>query len=208
MKIMNTMRGAHQWSIRVGVAAAILCATAPASSWVLSLGAGPKELFLGVGAATVASANGTVNLVSASVTAANVGSGTAVPMDSNSTQGASPFDGYAVCNPTTQVYVGGSYRQPDAVTGSAVATLQVSTPANLTSGSDSIPFSQIVWSSTANGNTFADIPASAFNGSTQTLATFGRNTYVENCFVFSYLNQLTVPAGTFTGRATFTLATP
>lgn len=140
--------------------------------------------------------------------AANAGNGSAQVMSSDSTQAASPFDGYIVCNPPGQVYVGGSYRQPNSTTGAASATLQVTTPANLTSGSDTIPFSQICWTSTANGNPTADIPAGTFNGGTLFLANIGRNTLVENCFTFSYGNSAVVPSGTFTGRAVFTLSVP
>ena len=181
---------------------------APASAWVLTLTPGPKQLFLMVGLGTPAASNATINTVSVSVPAGSVGDGTAQAMTSDSTQSASPYDNYAVCNPPGQVYIGGSYRQPNATTGAASATLQLSTPASLTSGGDSIPFSQISWTSTANGNTAADIPAGAFNGGTLTLANFGRNTFVENCFTYSYANSAITPPGTFTGRASFTLTTP
>lgn len=183
---------------------------APASSpaWVLTLAAGPKQLFLMVGVGTPAASNSTNNTVSASVPAGSLGNGTAVSMTSDSTQSTSPYDNYAVCNPPAQVYVGGSYRQPNATTGAGSATLQVSTPASLTSGADSIPFSAISWTSTANGNAAADIPAGTFTGGTQVLANIARNTYVENCLSYSYANAALVPAGTFTGRAVFTLAVP
>ena len=144
--------------------------------------AGSKQLFLMVGVGTPAANNATINLVSVTVPAASVGNGTSLAMTSNSTQSASPYDNYAVCNPPAQVYVGGSYRQPNSNAGGATAALTVSTPANLTSGSDTIPFSQISWTSTANGNAAADIPAGTFNGGTLALANFARNTFVENCF--------------------------
>lgn len=194
--------------LRILVAVAALAAT-PASAWVLTLTAGSKQLFLMVGVgSTPAANNATINTVSVSVPAASVGTGVAQAMTSDSTQATSPYDNYVVCNPPAQVYVGGSYRQPNATTGAASATLQVTTPANLTSGADAIPFSQISWTSTANGNTAADIPAGTFNGGTVVLANFARNTFVENCFTYAYANAAVVPAGTFTGRAVFTLAVP
>lgn len=183
-------------------------AAAPASAWVLTLTPGTKQLFLMVGVGTAAANNATINTVSVSVPAASIGNGAAQAMTSDSMQSASPFDNYAVCNPPAQVYVGGSYRQPNATTGAASATLQVTTPASLASGADSLPFSQISWTSTANGNAAADIPAGSFNGGTVVLANFARNTFVENCFTYSYANAALVPAGTFTGRAVFTLAVP
>ena len=161
-----------------------------------------------VGVGSVATNNSSINTVSVAVPATSVGSGAAQPMTSDSTQSSSPYDNYAVCNPPAQVYVGGSYRQPNSGAGAGSATLQVTTPASLTSGANSIPFSQISWTSTANGNAAADIPAGTFNGGTLLLANFARNTFVENCFTYAYANTAFVPAGTFTGRAVFTLTVP
>jgi hypothetical protein len=190
------------------VAGLAALAAAPVSAWVLTLTPGPKQLFLMVGVGTPAANNTTINTVSVSVPAGSVGNGAAQAMTSDSTQANSPYDNFAVCNPPGQVYIGGSYRQPNATTGAATATLQVTTPASLTSGGDSIPFSQISWTSTANGNAAADIPAGTFNGGTLLLANIARNTFVENCFSYSYANAAVVPAGTFTGRAVFTLTVP
>ncbi len=187
--------------------AAALCA-APAGAWILTLAPGPKQLFLHVGVGSAAANNATINAVSVTVPAASVGNGTAQVMTSNSTQSISFFDNYVVCNPPGQVYVGGSYRQPTNTAGAASATLQVTTPANLTSGADTLPFTQISWTSTANGNTTAHIPAGTFNGGTLLLANFGRNTFVENCFTYRYANSAVVPAGTYSGRAVFTLVVP
>ena len=186
----------------------VVFAAAPASAWVLTLTPGPKQLFLMVGVGTAGASNATVNTVSVAVPAASVGNGTALAMTSDSTQSASPFNNFAVCNPPAQVYIGGSYRQPNAITGAVSATLQVSTPASLASGTDVIPFSQISWTSSANGNPAADIPAGTFNGGTLFLANVPRNIFLENCFTYSYANAAVVPAGTFTGRAVFTLTVP
>ena len=183
--------------------------TVPSEAWILPLSPGSKQLFLQVGVGTASANNPAVNVVSVSVPAGAIGDGTPLVMTSDSTQAASPYDGYAVCNPPSQVYVGGSYRQPNnSASGAAAATLQVSTPSALTNGSDTIPFSQISWTSTANGNATADIPAGTFNGGTVALTTIGRNFFVENCFIYSYLNQNAAAAGTFSGRAVFTLAVP
>ena len=87
--------------------------------------------------------------------------------------------------------------------------LQVSTPTSLTNANgDTLLFSTISWTSTANGNAAADIPAGAFTGSTQLLRSIAPNTWVENCLAFSYANGVVVPAGTFQGRATYTLSAP
>ena len=194
--------------LRSAVAGLLVISATQASAWVLTLTAGSKQLFLMVGVGTPAANSSTINTVSVAVPAGSVGIGSAQTMTSDSTQSTSPYDNYAVCNPPAQVYVGGSYRQPTSTTGAGSATLQVTTPANLTSGANTIPFSQISWTSTANGNAAADIPAGTFNGGTLVLANFARNTFVENCFTYSYANSAFVPAGTFTGRAVFTLTVP
>jgi len=75
-------------------------------------------------------------------------------------------------------------------------------------GADSIPFSQISWTSTANGDPTADIAAGTFTGGTQLLAEVQRNRAMENCFTFTYANTVVAPAGTFTGHAVFTLLVP
>lgn len=179
----------------------------PATAWVLTITAGTRAVYLAVGNATTNANNATVNLVTVTVPGTALGNSVAQPMTSNSTQANSPYDNYAVCQPTLgQVYIGGYLRQP---AGSAVnAVLQVTTPTNLTSGADTIPFNQISWTSTALGNATADIPAGTFTGATQFLRNIAANTYVENCHTFSYANTAIRAAGTYTGRATYTMVAP
>jgi glutamate-1-semialdehyde aminotransferase len=78
----------------------------------------------------------------------------------------------------------------------------------LNNGATTIPVSQISWTSSALGNAAADIPAGTFTGSTQFLANIARNTWVENCFTYSYANTAFVAAGIYTARAVFTLLVP
>jgi len=195
-------------ALRIALLAWAALGASAACAWVLPLAPGPKQLFLMVGVGTPFANNATINLVSVAVPAASVGNGTPLPMTSDSTQAASAYDGFIVCTPPAQVYIGASFRRPGAGAGGASATLQVTTPPNLTSGTDTIPFSQISWTSTALGNPTADIPAGTFNGGTLFLRTITRNTFVENCLTYSYANSAIVPAGTFNGRAVFTLAVP
>jgi hypothetical protein len=178
-----------------------------AQAWVLNIAAGTRVVYLAVGNGATNANNATVNLVTVAVPAASVGNSVAQPMTSNSTQANSPYDNFAVCQPTLgQVYIGGYLRQP---AGSAVnAVLQVTTPPNLTSGADTIPFNQISWTSTALGNAAADIPAGTFTGATQFLRNIAANTYVENCHTFRYANTTLRAAGTYTGRATYTMVAP
>lgn len=179
-----------------------------AQAWVLNVNPGTRAVYLAVGNATANADNATINLLTLNVPAAAIGSGAAQAFTSNSTQANSPLDNFAVCTPASgQVYIGGFYRLP--TTNATLAVLQVSTPAGLTSGANTIPFNQISWTSTALGNATADIPAGTFlNGGTLFLRNFAANTYVENCHTFRYANTQPVAAGVYNGRATYTLTTP
>jgi hypothetical protein len=192
----------------LATAAAVWLGTSVAHAWVLNVTPGARAVYLAVGNATANADNATINLVSVNVPAAAVGTGGAQVMSSNSTQANSPFDNFAVCTPASgQVYIGGFFRLPTTNTTSAV--LSVTTPASLTSGTDVIAFNQISWTSTALGNATADIPAGTFlSGGTLFLRNFAANTYVENCHTFSYANTQPVAAGTYNGRAVYTLTAP
>jgi hypothetical protein len=183
---------------------AALYSTLPsANAWVLNVTPGPRTIGLTVGNNVVGA---TPNIVSVTVPAAALGTGAAQAMTSDSTQANSPFDNFAVCVPPNQVYVGGYLRE--LTTGANSATLSVSTPATLSNGTETIPFTQISWTSTALGNAAADIPAGTFTGGNIVLRNIASNTWVENCHTFSYANTNVVAAGTYTGRATYTLVAP
>mgnify|MGYP001033602092 CR=1 FL=1 len=182
-----------------------------ASAYTITITSGTRAIYLQVGRGgytgfyNTPGNNATVNVVSVAVPVASVGSGAAQVMTSNSTVSQSPVDGFAFCNPPSQVYIG-AWSRPGAGTG--VATLTVSTPANLTSGSDSIPFSQISWVMSGNGDAVFQFPNGTFTAGAQTLATFPANTWKEQCMTFSYANTVVPAAGIYTGRATYTLSLP
>ena len=201
---------------RVLAALLMLVTATSVQAWSIAISPGTRQIFIQVGNGTYTGGNhnvggspannATVNVVSASVPAASVGNASPIAMTSNSTAANSFLDGYNVCNPPTQVYIGGWVRVPGS-TGNGV--MSVTTPANLINGAgDTIPFSSISWSSTANGNTTPHVSAGTFNGATLTLANIGANTWVENCMVFSYANSNVYPSGTYTGRAVYTLSLP
>lgn len=184
---------------------------ATAHAWSLSIASAPRRVFLHVGNGTLNGNNGTVNLVSVNLSTAQLLSGTAQAMTSNSTQANSLYgDNYATCpNPATQVMVGASYRRNNANNGPASATLRVTSPANLiNAASDTIPFSQISWTVSAPGSGAPNvIRAGTFDG-TQNLATVPANTYIENCHTFSYANSAIRAAGTYNGQVIYTLTSP
>jgi len=201
-------------ALTFGVAFLALIEADAASAYTITITSGTRAIYLQVGsggyigfynAGGTPGSNATINVVSVTVSSANVGTGAAQAMTSNSTVSQSPIDGFVFCNPPSQVYIG-AWSRPGP--GSGVATLTVATPTNLTSGSDSIPFSQISWVMSGNGDSVFQFPNGTFAGGTQTLATFPANTWKEQCMTFSYANTVVPAAGTYTGRATYTLSLP
>ena len=201
-----------------GLCVAVLAAPLPASAFTVNItAADPKAIYLQVGVGTFTGGNyrsggtpggnTTVNTVSVTVPANAIGSGVAQTMTTNSTAANSFYDGYAFCNAPAQLYIGGFYRN---TTNTGAATLTATSPANLASpAGDTIPFTQIRWTSSGNGDTGAQpFPAGTFVGGTQTIGTITRNQWAESCHTYSYLNSNFVAAGTYTGRVTYTLSTP
>lgn len=196
-----------------------LSGAGPAAAYTVTITAAtPRAIYLqlGVGGFTgnysssgTPGNNATVNLVSVNVPAAAVGTGAAQAMTTNSPVGNSSYDGYAFCNTPAQMYIGGFYRYSSNTAGTA-ATLTATAPANLVSADgDTIPFTQISWTSAGNGDTGAEpFPAGAFTGAAQTLGTIARNRWSESCHTFSYANSAIRAAGTYTGRVTYTLTAP
>jgi hypothetical protein len=211
-----TTRG---WTRRIGLtaislAASSLCAPA-AHAYTITISSGTRAIYLQVGQGGYSGThlnggtpgdNGTINTVSVSVPASAVASGAVQQMTSNSTVALSPIDGFAFCSPPSQVYIGAWSRPGGLSTG--VATLTVTTPASLTSGTDTIPFSQISWVMSGNGDTVFEFPDGSFTGGTQTLGTLPPNTWKEQCMTFRYANSVLPAAGTYTGRAVYTLSLP
>ena len=148
---------------------------------------------------------GTVNVVSTTVPAAQVGNGTAQIMTSNATQAQSFYDNFAFCNLPNEVYVGGFFRRNSA-TGSA--TLTIAAPASLlNSQGDAININQISWTSTGNqdGNAVQPIPAGTYTSGSTVVANFPVNTWRESCHSFRYANTAIVGSGDYTARITYTL---
>jgi len=186
-----------------------------AHSFTATITPGTRAIYLQVGNGTFTGLfnaggtpgnNATVNLVSVTVPAAQVGNGTAQVMTTNSTTTTSFYDGFTFCTVPAQVYISGFYRLP-GTTGSATLSVNTSTP--LTTAGSSISFTKISWVSSGLSDTGAEvIPSGTFTGGTQTLATLAVNTWNESCHAFSYLNDQVVGSGTYTGRATYTLSAP
>lgn len=177
------------------VAAVVLPATARAESRVTTGGGSisaqarvdfsitiPRFIFLQVGTGTLLTNVGTIDQISFAPAVNVVGTGTPI----TGTGGNLGSGGVTV-----------------RIIGNAGnVTLGASGPTNLTSGSNTIPWTQVSTAITG-GATHPTI-----NGSN---ANFGASNGVVNVngtWVYSYLNSVTPAAGTFTGQVQYTATTP
>ena len=192
------------------ITAATISLSSEAVAWSLTIASASRRVYLHVGDGTYDRNNPTINLVQVTVPVAQLGSGVALAMNSNSTQSRSLLDGYITCpNPGQQVLIGASYRRSGAGQP-ASATLSVASPVSLTnSAGDVIPFTQISWTVSAAGSSQPNvIPAGTFNGGTQILATIPANRYIENCHSFIFANNALRAPGTYTGQVQYTISSP
>lgn len=199
------------------VFAALVCWGPAAEAYLVTITSGTRMIFLQVGTGSMGGTgrfttggtpqdNATVNRVSVTVPAAALGTGNQA-MTSDSAVAVSPYDNFTFCSPPAQVYVGGMYRIPGA---GGNANLTVSTPAGLlNAASDAIPFSTISWTSSGIGDATTTIPVGTFSGAAgQFLLSIPPSRWFESCLTFNYSNSAAYAAGTFNGRATYTLTAP
>lgn len=203
------------------ILSALVLAGAPLGAWAFTVAiapASPQEVYLqvGVGGFTgnynvggTPGNNATVNKASVTVAAAAVGNGTAQVLSTDSSIGASPYDGYIFCNTPAQMYIGGFYRRTNS--GSNTATVTATVPAALVNASgDQIAFSRLSWTTSGNGDTGGQpFPAGTFvSGGVQTVGTIAQNQWAESCWTFRYSNTTVPPQGTYTGRVLYTVTAP
>jgi hypothetical protein len=208
----------------VGKRERAICAVSLAVTWTAGLGftvpitsGSPKEIYLQVGVGSFTghlntggtpANNTTINTASVSVPASSVGNGTAQILTTDSTVGASSWDGYVFCNTPSQMYIGGFYR---STTGNNVATVSATVPSSLVNSTgDQIPFSNLSWTSSGNGDTGGEpFPAGTFvKGGVQTVGFISQNQWAESCWTFGYANNTVAPQGTYKGTVLFTMTAP
>ena len=221
----NQRPGGAGWHNASRLAGLVLCVALLASAshtvcafTVTIAAAAPKTVYLQVGvggftgnynAGGTPGNNATVNKESVAVAAAAVGNATAQAMATDSTVGASSYDGFAFCNVPAQLYIGGFYRTTTAGGGSVNVTATV--PAALVdAGGDTLSFARISWTTGGNGDSGSEpFPAGSFSaGAVQTVGTIAQNQWAESCWTFSYSNTTFPAAGTYTGRVLYTLTAP
>ena len=210
---------------QVGTAALLgLCAREALAYTVTIAATSPKAVYLQIGVGTLTGTatynsgatpgnTATVNKASVTVPAAALGNKTKQPMTTDSGVSQSSYDGYTYCTAGTELYIGAFYRNP-TTTGAAI--LSATVPATLSNAAgNTIPFSQISWTSAGIGDTTANgflpevFPGGTFvNGGIQNLGSVAVNRWAESCWAFSYANTLIPAVGTYTGRVVYTLTTP
>ncbi len=193
-----------------------------AHAYVVSISSTTKSLYLQVGQGSISGGssvsggatpgnNSTVNIVSATVPVTALGSGTPQPMTPNVAVTTSFVDNASYCI-STDTYIGGMYRGPASGTSSATLTAATSAGGLVNAAGDTISFNTISWlTQSRSGDSAGNVMASGSfsgNGVVQTLWSIARNTWAESCLQFNYANTQVVPAGTYTGRVTYTLSTP
>lgn len=141
-----------------------------------SIAPGSRALLVQIG-----TSGGTIDRVTFTLTAANVGDGTPV-----------------VGTPAVLVNVAAR----DTRTRTVQVVADSSVP--LANGASTLSFSQISWTTSD-----ASIPAGTFSGSPgQLIATFPTNVQMYNFHTFSYANTQILQPGTYTGRITYTITMP
>lgn len=214
----NALPAARHSGAVLGIAACMVFAPC-AQAFVVTISNGsPRQIYLQVGVGSFSGIysgsprgtplpNASVQTVSVTVPTAAVGSGTAQAMASNTGSTSSFYDNYVFCN-AGQIYIGGFYRHTSSGSGSG-ATLSANSSAPLTNASgQTIPMTQISWTTSGNDGSSDLFAAGTFNGSTQTVGTIARNTWSESCMTFSYANSAVRAAGTYTATVTYTLTAP
>jgi hypothetical protein len=183
-------------TLAAAVAAAIAAPLAARAESNVSTGAGalsatarvnfsiviPRFLFLQVGTGTLLAANATIDTISFAPAVAVVGNSTAVAgTGGNLTGGA-----------VTARIIGNTGNVTLAATG----------PANLTSGSDTIPWTQIATAVTGG------VTHPTINGANATFTAASGVVNVNGTWTYSYLNTITPAAGTYTGQVLYTATAP
>jgi len=172
--------GAHAESNVTTAASGTLTATARVNFTITI----PRLLFLQVGTGTLLAANGTIDMITFTPGVSVIGNGT--PVTATAASG-NLFNGQVTVRIISNV--GG-------------VTLAATGPANLVSGSDTIPWTQISTAITG-GATHPTI-----NGSNASFTAASGVVNINGTWTYSYLNTITPAAGTYTGQVLYTATSP
>jgi hypothetical protein len=144
----------------------------------------PRFIWLQVGTGTLLAANATIDTISFTPAVAVVGNG--IPVAATAGSGN-------LGNGTVTARIIGN---------AGNVTLGATGPANLVSGTNTIPWTQIAIAA-AGGATHPTI-----NGANATFTAVANVVNVNGTWTYSYLNTLTPASGTYTGQVLYTATTP
>lgn len=167
-------------NVTTGAAPASLSATARVNFSITI----PRFIFLQVGTGTLLAANGTIDTIDFQPALNVVGNGTSVAATAGSGNNGNG-------NVTVRI-----------IGNAGNVTLGATGPANLTSGGNTIPWTQIA-TAISGGATHPTI-----NGANASFTAASNVVNVNGSWTYTYLNTTTPAAGTYTGQVTYTATTP
>lgn len=144
----------------------------------------PRFLFLQVGTGTLLAANTTIDTISFTPAVAVVGNGIPVA----ATAGSGNLGNGAV---TARI-----------IGNAGNVTLGATGPANLVSGANTIPWTQIATAVTGG------VTHPTINGANATFTAAANVVNVNGTWTYSYLNTVTPASGTYTGQVLYTATSP
>jgi hypothetical protein len=182
-----------------GLAGIFLVAFAwPADALTVVIADNAPEIALRVGAP-----GGAISLVTFNVAAATAGTGAVVSGTTNAAAGSAQAPNFGGACAANNVRIWARARSTAGFT--RTATLTVNSSGGISSGANTIPFTDFSWVS--SGGT--EIPSGSFTGSpTQPLLSFQTSREVSVCKLFQFANATIYPAGTYNGQITYTLQMP
>lgn len=195
---MNTSKALRKCALTSAVLTALAAPLAAQAESNVTTGAGtitatarvnfsvtiPRFIFLQVGTGTLLAANTTIDTISFTPAVAVVGNGTPVA----ATAGSGNLGNGGV---TVRI-----------IGNAGNVTLGATGPANLTSGANTIPWTQISTAITG-GATHPTI-----NGANATFTATASVVNITGTWIYSYLNTVTPASGTYTGQVLYTATTP
>jgi hypothetical protein len=172
-------------------------ASLPAAALTVAIGNALPEIALRVGAP-----GGTISMVTFNVTAATAATGTPIVGTTDAAAGSAQAPNFGAACAANNVRI---WARARSLFFTRTATLSVNASGGLTSGANTIPFTNFDWITSGGG----EVASAAFSGAaTQTLLSFGTSREISVCLQFRFLNTTVFPAGTYNGQLTYDLLMP
>jgi hypothetical protein len=180
------------------VAFGLAFASLPSRAVTVVIGDAAPEIALRVGAT-----GATISRVTFTVTAATAATGTPILGTTAAADGSAQAPNFNTACAGNNIRVWARARSTTALP--RTASLNVNSSGGLTSGANTIPFTDFDWITSSGG----EIPSGGFSGAAaQNLLTFNTSREISVCLQFRFLNTTVYPAGTYNGQLTYNLLMP